>query len=176
MSSDEHFLEAGRRFISGSDSVTAALTMLVKAFGKFADSDSSSLYLLDPTQGVLVPHILHNFPDEYLAGCRTVALGSQCCGRAALHRQPWIVSDMWTDPLFADCQEAARNAGMRAGFSIPVLDGDRCLGTLGCQFLQPYVPSRDVLHRGQLVAILVAWALRREVEVTAEQQMASRPE
>src|SRR6185369_15361078 len=129
---DDHlFLKRGLKYIETAESLRKALANIVRSAVEAVGSSSGSLYLLQHSTGMLEPYVLVNLPDEYLKGCRAVQLGAQCCGRAALHKVPWVVSDMWEDPLFKDCREAAMESGMRAAFSIPVLmaNGD-CVGTL----------------------------------------------
>ncbi len=159
---DTIFLSNGIRYMSEASDLQDALRNLVVAAATTIGSDCASLYTLNST-GVLEPYILHNFPDAYLEGCKTVPLGTQCCGRAALHKIPWIVEDMWTDPLFIDCREAAKKAGMRSAISVPVLLGDgTCLGSLASQFRELYKPSRYAIERHRLFAQLIALAMVRD--------------
>lgn len=172
--SDYEFLSAGFRHILGTSDLYSTLTGLVRAAANAVGGESGSLYLLNKRTGVLEPYILVNFPDDYLAGCSAVPLGTQCCGRAALHKMPWIVEDMWTDPLFADCREAARRSGMRSGFSVPVLaaNGD-CLGALGCQFTDRYSPDSYAIERNKLFAQLIAFAIARDSTLKHKKAAAS---
>jgi GAF domain-containing protein len=148
--------------VANSADIPAAMRGLVEAASACVGSNMGSLYLLDHNRGVLTPYILHNLPASYLAGCSAVPLGTQCCGRAALHKTPWVVSDMWTDPLFVDCREAAMASGMRAGFSVPVLDAHgTCLGALASHFQTCYIPSAYDLERQSVFAKLIAFALTR---------------
>ena len=166
MTADTEFLAAGFRHIVAAGDIKTTLTNLVKAAAQAVGSDSGSFFMLNAATGRLEPYVLVNVPEDYLAGCSTVPLGTQCCGRAALHKTPWVVSDMWTDPLFSDCREAALKSGMRAGFSVPVLaaNGD-CIGTLGCQFREPYSPDLYAIERSRLFAQLIAFAVAREKEL-----------
>jgi hypothetical protein len=52
--------------------------------------------------------------------CGDVRVGDQCCGRAVLHKKPWIVANMLTDPLFASAGDSVADYPIRAGFSVPV--------------------------------------------------------
>jgi GAF domain-containing protein len=147
---------------NNSDDLLGVVRGLVEAASACVGSNMGSLFLLDETRGVLKPFVIHNLPDTYLSGCSEVALGTQCCGRAALHKIPWIVSDMWSDPLFVECREAAMVAGMRSGFSVPVLDANGvCKGTLASHFRESYTPSPYDLERQSLFAKLIAFALAR---------------
>jgi GAF domain-containing protein len=171
---DNEFLAAGFRHIVAATDIKTTLSSLVKAAAQAVGSDSGSFFMLNHKTGMLEPYVLVNIPDEYLAGCSSVALGTQCCGRAALHKTPWVVSDMWTDPLFSDCREAALKSGMRAGFSVPVLaaNGD-CIGTLACQFREPYTPDAYAIERNRLFAQLIAFAVAREQELARRESRAS---
>jgi GAF domain-containing protein len=162
-SQDTKFLLAGMQYVASSADLKTSIQGLVEAASASVGSDMGSLYLLDESRGVLKPYILHNLPESYVAGCREVPLGTQCCGRAALHKVPWIVEDMWNDPLFVDCREAAKNSKMRAAFSVPVLDvSGRCRGSLASHFQNPYTPSHYDLERQSVFAKLIAFALLRQ--------------
>ena len=163
LAQDSQFLIAGMQHVTNnSDDLLSVVRGLVEAASACVGSNMGSLYLLDESRGVLKPFVLHNLPDSYLVGCAEVALGTQCCGRAALHKTPWIVSDMWTDPLFADCREAAIAAGMRSAFSVPVLDANgNCKGSLASHFRETYTPSPYDLECQSLFAKLIAFALAR---------------
>jgi len=160
---DSQFLVAGMKHVANnSEDLVSVVRGLVEAAVACVGSNMGSLYLLDEKRGVLTPFVLHNIPESYLEGCSEVALGTQCCGRAALHKTPWIVSDMWTDPLFVDCRAAAIAAGLRSAFSVPVLDGNgKCKGALAAHFRETYVPSPYDLERQSLFAKLIAFALAR---------------
>jgi len=163
VSQDSKFLLAGMQHVANnSDDLRSVVQGLVEAASACVGSNMGSLYLLDEKRGVLKPFVIHNLPESYLAGCAEVPLGTQCCGRAALHKTPWIVSDMWTDPLFADCREAAMATGMRSAFSVPVLDvNGTCKGALASHFREAYMPSPYDLERQSLFAKLIAFALTR---------------
>jgi GAF domain-containing protein len=156
------FLAAGRLYIDRSSDVKSAIDGLLRQAASISGSESASLFLLDASRGVLYPFSLFNIPDSYLAGCAEVPLGTQCCGRAALHKHPWVVEDMWVDPLFEDCQEAAKASGMRAAYSIPVLTEEGSVAaSLAFHFREKHSPSGSELERGEWFAQLIAYALKR---------------
>jgi len=161
-SQDARFLLAGMQHVAASADVRVAIQGLVEAASASAGSNMGSLFLLNPQRGLLTPYVTHNLPEGYLQGCSEVPLGTQCCGRAALHKIPWVVSDMWTDPLFADCRQAAMEAGIRSAFSVPVLDANgNCKGSLASHFKSIYMPTPYDLERQSLFAKLIAFALTR---------------
>lgn len=168
--SRQSFLAAGQKFILQSLDIKSSVASLVRFAAATSGSDMGSLYLLDPADRLLKPYVIINLPERFTQGCETVALGTQCCGRTALHKRPWVVHDMWSDPLFIDCREAAMASGIRAGFSVPVMDKDTgaCLGTLASHFYEVYRPDERTLDSFYLLAELIAFALQKAPQPTAQ--------
>ncbi len=72
---------------------------------------------------------------------------------------------------FADAAEGAKRAGVRAGFSVPVLDANgNCLGSLASHFRHTFRPTMYDLERQSLFAKLIGFALVKHgvVEYAAE--------
>lgn len=125
---------------------------------ELAEAYGATLFLVDGL--VLRPFVVYNLPPEYISGVGNVRIGSQCCGRAVEHKTPWIVTDMLSDPLFADGRDGALASPIRAAFSVPILDGEKALGSLACHFTQPHAPSKFDIERNEVVAKLFAISLR----------------
>lgn len=174
ISDDSEFLLAGMDFVTKIMDPKVAIEKLVTAAAASLGSDMGSFYRLNSAKNVLEPYVTVNFPADYAAACGAVALGDQCCGRAAKYKHPWVVEDMWTDPLFKTAREGAQKAGIRSAFSVPVLDFDgKCLGSLASHFRTQYKPTPYALERQSLFAKLIAFALvKHEVRV---QGSSSRP-
>jgi len=151
----------------------AYLTSLVRIACEVADARAASLFLVDGP--VLRPFIIHNLPAEYVAGIGTVRIGSQCCGRAVAHRKPWIVTDMLTDPLFAEGREGAESSPIRAAFSVPVLEGDRAIASLACHFAEPHTPTPVEIERNQVFARLIAITLKGRTDLWRDKPICSYP-
>ncbi len=161
-SDDSDFLLAGMEFVTRIKDPKVAIEKLVTSAAAAIGSDMGSFYMIDDAEQVLRPYVTVNFPAAYAAACSAVPLGEQCCGRAAKNKHPWIVEDMWTDPLFADASEGAKNAGVRAAFSVPVLDFEgKCLGSLAAHFRSTFRPTAYDLERQSLFAKLIAFALKK---------------
>lgn len=159
------FFDRGLEYLRRTEDFAAGLVNIVRSAAAGIGSDSASLYLVKQSTGTLVPYILVNVSPEYLKGCASVPLGTQCCGRAALHKVPWSVADMWNDPLFADCASAARKAGVRAGFSIPVMmPDDTCIGTLAAHYSHIHEPRRSDIDRMTLFARLISMAVLTDLK------------
>ena len=159
---DSDFLLAGMEFVTKIEDPKVAIEKLVTAAAAAIGSDMGSFYTLNHEDEVLEPYVTVNFPAEYAAACASVPLGEQCCGRAAKYKHPWVVEDMWTDPLFLGAREGAKKARIRAAFSVPVLDFDgNCLGSLASHFRSPFKPTAYELERQSLFAKLIAFALAK---------------
>lgn len=121
-------------------------------------ADGATLFVVDGP--VLRPYLIYRLPIEYIEGVGAVRIGTQCCGRAVEQKRPWIVSDMLTDPLFADGLAGALASPIRAAFSVPVMDGDTAIASLACHFARPHTPSELDIERNQVFANLFAISLR----------------
>ena len=130
---------------------------LVRLAAEGARATGSTLFLVRGE--FLYPYAVHKLPDEYIKGIGAVRVGTQCCGRAVAHKRPWVVSDMLTDPLFADGRAGAETSPIRAGFSVPVFDGDRVIGSLACHYDTAYTPTPWDIERNESFAKLIGVAL-----------------
>src|SRR5690242_13866423 len=124
------------------------LATMVRIACELAGAQAGSLFLVNGD--VLRPYIIHNLPPEYVAGIGTVRVGSQCCGRAVEHKKPWIVTDMLTDPLFAEGRNGATASPIRAAFSVPVLEGGEAIASLACHYTAPFTPSPLDIERNEV--------------------------
>lgn len=133
---------------------------------QMADAHGATLFVVDGD--VLRPYLIYNLPAEYIRGIGTVRVGEQCCGRAVEHKRPWIVTNMLTDPLFAEGREGALDSPIRAGFSVPVIDGDTVIASLACHFTRPHTPSDIDIERNEVFARLFAISLRARMPVQTD--------
>lgn len=131
---------------------------MVRLACELAGAHGATLFLVDGP--VLRPYVIYNLPKGYIEGIGTVRVGMQCCGRAVAQKRPWIVSDMLTDPLFADGRKGAVDSPIRAAFSVPVLNGDRAIASLACHYMEPHTPSAIDIERNEVFAKLISIALR----------------
>lgn len=101
-------------------------------------------------------------PEAYAQAVDGVAIGPcvGSCGTAAYRSEQVIVSDIETDPLWADFRELALGYGLRACWSTPIFSSaDGVLGTFAVYALSPGRPTSgqlsliDVLARTAGIAI-----------------------
>ena len=130
---------------------------MVRLACELASAHGSTLFLVDGP--VLRPYVVYNLPKGYIDGIGTVRVGAQCCGRAVAYKRPWIVSDMLTDPLFAEGRNGALASPIRAAFSVPVISGDEAIASLACHYMAPHTPSAIDIERNEVFAKLISIAL-----------------
>ena len=98
-------------------------------------------------------HLLHgaapSLPRAYCEAIHGTEIGAcvGSCGTAAFLGAAVYVSDIATDPLWADFKDLALRHGLRACWSIPILSqGGRVLGTFAMYHREPREPTfRDLL-------------------------------
>jgi GAF domain-containing protein len=138
-----------------------------------AGASGATLFVVDGS--ALRPYIVYNLPTEYIKGIGTVRIGTQCCGRAVEQKKPWIVSDMLTDPLFAEGRGGALESPIRAAFSVPVIDRDVAIAALACHFTNPHSPTPLDVERNEVFAKLIAISLRGRVPFKVEKPFFAYP-
>lgn len=81
-----------------------------------------------------------SLPQSYSNAVDGVAIGPNVgsCGAAAYHKETVIVSDIATNPLWANFRDIALSYGLRACWSVPILSSqDTVLGTFAGYYSQP---------------------------------------
>ncbi len=109
----------------------------------------SAVMLMDPDGMHLRPAAGPRFPKEWLEAITPVKIGPcvGSCGSAAFLKQRVIVSDIATDPLWADYRELTLRYGFRAAWSQPLLSKNQhVLGTFGMYYPEARIPSETDLR------------------------------
>ena len=109
----------------------------------------SSILLLD-SHGLNLRHgAAPSLPESYVRAIDGIAIGPSAgsCGTAAYRREPVIVSDIATDPLWADFRDLGLSHGLRACWSTPIFSsqGD-VLGTFAMYYREPRNPDQPDLE------------------------------
>jgi PAS domain S-box-containing protein len=98
------------------------------------------------------------------------AMGS--CGTAAVRRQPVIVEDIATDPLWANFRDLPLAHGLRSCWSIPIFASDGpVLATLAVYHREPRQPYAHDLDTLQLAANLAKVAIEQDQATHALEQL-----
>jgi PAS domain S-box-containing protein len=155
--------------IIGQNPLPAILNTLCADIEKHHGGMLCSVLLLDADGATLRHGAAPSLPQEYSQGTDGVKIGPcmGSCGTAVYRKQPVVVSDIATDPLWADGRDIALRHGLRACWStpIPAQDGS-VLGTFAIYYREPRTP--DALHL-QVIAHathLVALAIERDRDKT----------
>jgi GAF domain-containing protein len=127
------------------DALGLILTRYLLSVESEADSYIlTSILLLDGT------HLRHGaaptLPAAYCAAIDGAEIGpcAGSCGTAAFRARPIYVTDIATDPLWADFRDFALPHGLRACWSTPIFDDQKAvLGTFAIYHLTARGPTKD---------------------------------
>ena len=124
---EEEFFRAGQsrvlELIAEDAPLSEILTNLVLLMEGQAEGLRCSVLLLS-RDGIHVEHVAApNIPDVYVKAVDGAPIGPHAgsCGTAMYTRQPVVVTDVLTDPLWADYRDLAKISGLRACWSTPIL-------------------------------------------------------
>ncbi|HWH94092.1 MAG TPA: SpoIIE family protein phosphatase [Baekduia sp.] len=104
----------------------------------------ASILLVDEAGTRLRHGAAPSLPDAYTTALDGLVIdeGAASCGTAAHRREPVIVADIASDPLWAAYRDAASAAGLRACCSVPILgQSDELLGTFAIYHREPTEPD-----------------------------------
>ncbi len=106
-----------------------------------------------------------SLPEDYNRHVDGLTIGPTAgsCGTAAYLKKPIIVSDTLADPLWADYRDLARQYGLRACWSTPILSHQgEVLGTFAMYYREVRSPSTYELQLIEQTAHLAALVLERQ--------------
>ncbi|GAB4238768.1 MAG: hypothetical protein OHK0028_16450 [Deltaproteobacteria bacterium] len=139
-----------------------------------------TILLLDP-DGVHLRHgAAPSLPDTFIRSIDGGAIGPNAgsCGTAAFRREPVIVDDIATDPLWTDYRELALTHGLRACWSTPIFDEQgRVLGTFAMYYRQagrPQAKHRRLIDIATHTAAVAISRGRAEAELRAKTEELDR--
>ena len=116
-------------------------------------------------------------PDAYNAAIDGIAIGPAVgsCGSAAFSNAPVFVSDIASDPLWADFRELALGHGLRACWSLPIRSAQgKVLGTFAMYHHEPREPSGGDLEVIDFVVRTAGLAIERARAETAMRRSEAR--
>jgi PAS domain S-box-containing protein len=151
--------------IAKGDSRALILDALCRFVEELAKGCFSSILLLDPNTNRLRHGAAPSLPAEYAEAIDGIVIGPSVgsCGTAAYRKQPVIVSDIATDPLWADFRELALAHGLRACWSTPILSSTgKVLGTFAIYYREPRSPTPQDHNVIEQITHLASIALERD--------------
>jgi PAS domain S-box-containing protein len=121
-----------------------------------------SVLLLDADGTTLRHGAAPGLPKEYTEAINGTRIGPcvGSCGTAAYRKQPVMVSDIDTDPLWTDYRDLALLHGLRACWSTPIASRDGgILGTFAIYYREPRMPDAEhlqlITHATHLAGIAI---------------------
>jgi PAS domain S-box-containing protein len=135
-----------------------------------------SILILDEDGKRLLHGAAPSLPDDYCSAIDGVEIGPcvGSCGTAAFTQKPVFVSDISTDPLWADFRDLAAEHGLGACWSIPIFSGTgKLLGTFALYYGKPKQPTSEDLELVDMVTRSAALIIERKA---IEEQLRDRSE
>ncbi len=128
--------------------LSESLSTLLIHIEKLVPGMYCSILVLDDEGKRLTHGAAPSLPDQFCQAIDGGEIGPAAgsCGTAAYRREPVMVEDIATDPLWAGYRELALTHGLRACWSTPIFDGTGdLLGTFAIYYRMPGKPTSE--HR-----------------------------
>jgi PAS domain S-box-containing protein len=165
--------------IARGEPLRKSLDSLIRVIESQCNGMYGSILLIDP-DGVHVRHgAAPSLPESFVRCVDGKEIGPNAgsCGTAAFRREPVIVEDIATDPLWENYRELALQHDLRACWSTPIFDGQqRVLGTFALYFKHPCSPTprhRELIEMATSTAA-IAIVRYRESEALRESEQRLR--
>jgi PAS domain S-box-containing protein len=162
--------------IARGDSRALILDALCRLVEELAGGCLSSILLLDPNTNCLRHGSAPSLPTKYAEAIDGAVIGPSVgsCGTAAYRGETVIVSDIATDPLWADFRELALAHGLRACWSTPIVSSaGNVLGTFAIYYREPRSPNPQESTLIEQITHLASIAIERAQATQALQQQAN---
>jgi PAS domain S-box-containing protein len=130
--------------ITGNNSLPTILEALCRLVEEMFSGSLCAVLFLDADGARLRKGIAPSFPPDFMTAVDGVNIGPRVgsCGTAAYRKETVIVSDINTDPLWADYRQLAFAYGLQAGWSTPILCAQKTvLGTFAIYSHEPRSPT-----------------------------------
>jgi diguanylate cyclase (GGDEF)-like protein len=153
------------------------LAELVRGIERHSGGMVGSLQLLDADGGTLHHGAAPSLPRAYRDAVDGTAIGPEggSCGSAAYHAREVIASDIERDARWSGFREIAREHGLAACWSVPILDaGGTVLGTFALYDSAPREPSENELGQIRRASRLAAIAIERHRTQSELRRLATR--
>src|SRR6267154_1316818 len=141
------------------------LDEICRLVDKLSNDSLASILLIDPNGNCLRVAAAPRFPEGFIVAIDGVKIGPNVgsCGTAAYRKEQVIVSDIATDPRWANYRELALANGLRSGWSTPILSSDgSVLGIFGIYGREPRSPTPQHQHTIKQITHLASIAIERQ--------------
>jgi PAS domain S-box-containing protein len=151
--------------IAKGNSLDLILDALCRLVEELSSDSLSSILMLDPHDNSLWHGAAPSLPGTYTEAINGAVIGPSegSCGTAAYRKEPVIVSDIATDPLWVDYRDLALAHGLRACWSTPILSSDgRVFGTFAIYSREKLSPTPQQHNIIEQITHLASIAIERK--------------
>ncbi|HEX4696893.1 MAG TPA: GAF domain-containing protein, partial [Candidatus Udaeobacter sp.] len=156
--------------VAKGDSLPDILDRLCLLVEEQSSSVLASILLMDPNGKQLRHGAAPNLPTAYTEAINGAFIGPAVasCGTAAHRAEQVIVSDVATDPLWADFRDLALAHSLRACWSTPIFSSEgKVIGTFAMYYREPRSPSPLEQETIKHITHLAGVAIQRKLAETA---------
>ena len=164
---EKYALEA----ISGSEPLKEVLSGLMLGLEHQLPGAMCSVFLLDEAGVKLQTGAAPSYPEAYIQAFDGIRIGPAVgsCGTAAYRNKQVIVTDIETDPLWAEYRALARSHGIRACWSMPIVgNSGGVIGSFAISYREtrhPTAAEHELLERAVHVVKIAIERKRAEAKI-----------
>src|SRR5256886_5051808 len=159
--------------VAKGDSLADILDTLCLLVEEESSGVLASILLMDPNGKQLRHGGAPNLPKAYTEAIDGAFIGPSVgsCGTAAYRGEQVIVSDIATDPLWADFRDLALAHSLRACWSTPIFSSEgKVIGTFAMYYREPRRPSPREQDTIKHITHLAGIAIQRKLAETARRE------
>jgi PAS domain S-box-containing protein len=150
--------------VAAGAQLSDVLDTIIRVVEERSDGMICSVLLLDRDGTHLRHGAAPSLPEGYVRAIDGVGIGPSVgsCGTAAYRKEPVVVTDVASDPLWAEYRDLALSHGLRACWSTPILASNHeVLGTFAMYYREPRSPGQQELKLLETATRLASIALER---------------
>src|SRR5438477_1239406 len=159
--------------LAKGDSLAEILDTLCLLVEEQSSDVFASILLMDSNGKQLRHGGAPNLPNAYTKAIDGFFVGPSAgsCGTAAYRGEQVIVSDIATDPLWADFRDLALTHSLRACWSTPIFSSEgKVIGTFAMYYREPRSPSPREQDTIKHITHLAGIAIQRKLAETARRE------
>jgi PAS domain S-box-containing protein len=154
------------KMIASGASLEATLEYLMRSIEKQSPNKmKGSILLLDSDNKHLHHGAAPSLPKKYNEAIDGLEVGPSVgsCGTAVYRKEPVIVSDIASNPLWKDFKDLAERHNLRSCWSTPIMSAKhQVLGTFAMYYEEPHLPSNEDRHIIEFVTRTAALIIERK--------------
>jgi diguanylate cyclase (GGDEF)-like protein len=137
--------------VARGEDLRSTADRLCREVERLAPGSTCSILAVDP-DGIMHPVAGPSLPEDFNRAVDGQKMGPAAgsCGTAAFRRREVAVTDIQTDPLWADFKQLAAPLGLCACWSSPIISAGRVVGTFAFYYREKRGPTdfeRDIVSK-----------------------------